>query len=91
RTKLPAGRAAELLVTQPHDFEVVLLDGRQVGPPDRMRRERSLRLPERREEATPDLIVEPMVQVSFGPDMEPKWTRPEFLVGPLRDGPVDAG
>lgn len=70
RTKLPAGRAAELLVTEPHDFVVVLLDGQPVGTLDRMRRERSLWLPERREDATLDLLVEAMGHVNFGPDME---------------------
>lgn len=70
RTRLPAGRAAELLVTDPHDFVVVLLDGRPLGTLDRMRRERSLWLPERREEATLDLLVEAMGHVNFGPDME---------------------
>ncbi len=70
RTKLPAGRAAELIVTEPHDFVVVLLDGKPVGTLDRMRRERSLWLPERREDATLDLLVEAMGHVNFGPDME---------------------
>jgi beta-galactosidase len=41
-----------------------------VGTLDRMRRERSLWLPERREEATLDLLVEAMGHVNFGPDME---------------------
>jgi len=36
RTILPPGRAARLIVTEPHDFVVVMLDGTPVGTLDRM-------------------------------------------------------
>ncbi len=69
RTVLPPGRAAELTVTEPHDFVVVLLDGQPVGTLDRMRREHSLWLPGRGTDTTLDLLVEAMGPVNFGPEM----------------------
>jgi len=69
RTKLPAGGTAELIVTEARDFAVVLLDGKRIGTLDRMRRDRSLWLPERKEESTLDLLVESMGHPNFGQQM----------------------
>jgi len=70
RTILPPGRAARLIVTEPHDFVVVMLDGKPVGTLDRMRQETTLWIPSRGTDTTLDLLVEAMGHVNFGPNME---------------------
>jgi beta-galactosidase len=70
RTKLNPGPAAELVVTEPHDFVVVMWKGRRVGTLDRRLGQRSLWLPVRDTEGTLDLLVEAMGHVNFGPEME---------------------
>ena len=69
RTILQPGRAARLILTEPHDFVVVMLDGQPVGTLDRMRRETSLWIPARGTDTTLDLLVEAMGHVNYGPNM----------------------
>lgn len=66
RTEIPAGRAAELIVTEVHDFGVVMIDGVRVGTVDRMRGEKSVRIPAREKPARLDIVVEAMGHVQFG-------------------------
>jgi beta-galactosidase len=55
-----------LIVTEVHDFGVVLIDGVRVGTLDRMRGEKTVRLPAREKSARLDIVVEAMGHVQFG-------------------------
>ncbi|HRI16255.1 MAG TPA: beta-galactosidase, partial [Verrucomicrobiota bacterium] len=70
RTKLEAGPVAELIITEPRDFAMVILEGQRLGTLNRMLRERSLWLPARTNDATLEVLVEAMAHVNFGQEMD---------------------
>ena len=66
RVTLPPGPAAMLQIAQLHDFGWVYLDGKEVGVTDRRSRRFQVKLPERKETAQLDILVETMGHVNFG-------------------------
>ncbi len=69
RTKIPAGPAATLEAKAIHDIGQVFLNGERVGFTDRRSRNFKVTLPERKAEATLDILVEAMGRVNFGPEV----------------------
>lgn len=69
RTKLPPGPAARLTVREPHDYAIVMLDGRRLGTLDRRLSQNSLDIPERVATSTLDILVEAMGRVTYGQDL----------------------
>lgn len=73
RTTVPAGPAATLEAASVHDFGFVFLDGQRVGVMDRRSGNFKMRLPERANAATLDILVEAMGHVNFGAEVrDPK-------------------
>ncbi|HYG24644.1 MAG TPA: beta-galactosidase [Verrucomicrobiae bacterium] len=66
RTRVPAGPAATLEAGAIHDIGQVFLNGERVGFTDRRSRNFKVRLPERADAATLDVLVEAMGRVNFG-------------------------
>jgi beta-galactosidase len=66
RIQLPAGPAATLEAAAIHDVGQVFLDGRRIGFTDRRSRNYRVQLPERKQPATLDILVEAMGRVNFG-------------------------
>jgi beta-galactosidase len=66
RTTIPAGPAGTLEAESAHDFGFVFLDGRRVGIMDRRTNNFTVQLPERKNPATLDILVEAMGRVNFG-------------------------
>jgi beta-galactosidase len=66
RTTLPAGPAGSLEAKAIHDIGQVFLNGQRLGFLDRRSRNFKLRLPERTDTATLDILVEAMGRVNFG-------------------------
>jgi beta-galactosidase len=69
RVTLPAGLAATLSASSAHDFGFVFLDGERVGVMDRRSGNFKVRLPERNQAATLDILVEAMGRVNFGAEV----------------------
>jgi beta-galactosidase len=70
RTRLVGRKSGTLVVTDLHDYGVVLVDGRLVGTLDRRLGEKSLDMP-RTDNAMPvlDILVEGMGHINFAQDM----------------------
>ncbi|MGH7953365.1 MAG: beta-galactosidase, partial [Limisphaerales bacterium] len=66
RTTIPAGAAAMLEAASVHDFGFVFLDGKKVGVMDRRTTNFMVNLPERKNSATLDILVEAMGRVNYG-------------------------
>jgi len=69
RTTIPAGDAATLEAASVHDFGFVFLDGERVGVMDRRSGNFKVQLPERKNSATLDILVEAMGHVNFGAEV----------------------
>ncbi|MBK7642555.1 MAG: beta-galactosidase [Planctomycetes bacterium] len=69
RTSLAAGPAGKLLLENLHDLCWVYLDGRLVGTLDRRFEQKELDLPERKNDARLDLLVEAMGRVNYGREL----------------------
>ncbi len=69
RTTLPAGPAATVEAAAVHDFGFAFLDGERLGVLDRRKRKFSLRVPQRSEPATLDILVYTMGRVNFGKEV----------------------
>lgn len=82
RTRIPAGPAAPLAIERVADFGHVFLDGRPAGVLDRRRPQSRFILPERKADATLDILVEPMGRVNFGREMND----PKGLHAPVKLG-----
>jgi len=80
RTTLPAGPAAVLEATAVHDFGYVFLGGERLGVMDRRSGNFKVRLPERRQPVTLDILVEAMGRVNFGQEVHDR----KGLRGPVR-------
>lgn len=66
-TKLPKiGKGTKLVVTEPHDYVQVMIDGSKIGTIDRRLGQKELTLPETGGEAHMDLLVEAMGRINFG-------------------------
>ncbi len=66
RTQLPAGAAGQLVIHELHDYGMVFLDGKRLATLDRRRNQNSTDLPERKREATLDILVEAFGRVNYG-------------------------
>jgi beta-galactosidase len=66
RTKIPSGPAAILEAKAIHDIGQVFLDGERIGFTDRRSGNYKVRLPDRKNAATLDILVEAMGRVNFG-------------------------
>jgi beta-galactosidase len=82
RTQVPAGPAAVLTAAAIHDFGFVFLDGQRLGVLDRRSAGARLTVPERRQAARLDILVEPMGRINFGPEMADR----KGLVAPVKLG-----
>jgi len=82
RTKIPAGAATTLEAAAIHDFGYVFLDGQRVGILDRRSAKDQIVLPERKQAAQLDILVEPMGRVNFGPEMADR----KGLIAPVKLG-----
>ncbi|HWI58358.1 MAG TPA: beta-galactosidase [Bacillota bacterium] len=80
RTTIPAGPATTLEAEAVHDTGLVFLNGDRLGFMDRRSRSFKVRLPERQERATLDILVEPMGRVNFGAEVQDR----KGLHGPVR-------
>ena len=69
RTTVPAGPAATLEAASVHDIGFVFLDGRRLDVMDRRSGNFKVRLPERTNDATLDILVEAMGHVNFGAEV----------------------
>ena len=69
RTVLPPGPAATLAAEAIHDYGFVYLDGERAGFMDRRNRSFKVRLPERKNPATLDVLVEAVGRVNFGQEI----------------------
>ncbi len=69
RTRLPAGEAGRLRMTDLNDYAMVLLDGEKIGLLDRRRNENTLLMPERIMPATLDILVDSFGHVTYGHGM----------------------
>jgi beta-galactosidase len=66
RTRLPAGDAATVKITQLHDYGLVFLDGQKLATLDRRRKQNSAALPARSASATLDLLIDTFGHVNYG-------------------------
>ena len=66
RKTLPAGSAGKLVITEVHDYAVVLVDGKRVGVIDRRLNQNTVDLPARSRESQLDIFVEAMGRVNYG-------------------------
>ncbi|WP_165223699.1 beta-galactosidase [Aquisphaera insulae] len=80
RASLPTGSPAAIEAAAVHDFGYVSLDGRRVGVLDRRGNRFRLGLPERKEPAVLDILVEPMGRVNFGAEVHDR----KGILGPVR-------
>jgi beta-galactosidase len=69
RTTVPAGPAATVEASDVHDFGHVFLNGQGLGVMDRRSHIFTVRLPERGQAGTLDIIVETAGRVNFGPEV----------------------
>jgi beta-galactosidase len=69
RTTIPAGPGATLEAASVHDFGFVFLNGERAGVMDRRSGNYKVRLPERTNSATLDILVEAMGHVNFGAEV----------------------
>jgi beta-galactosidase len=69
RTQLPAGEAAQLRITELHDYALVFLDGKKISTLDRRLNQNSVRLPVRSAPANLDLLVDTFGHVNYGNKM----------------------
>ena len=69
RTTIPAGPAATLEAAAVHDFGFVFLNGERVGVMDRRISNFKVHLPERKQAATLDILVEAVGRVNFGQEV----------------------
>ena len=67
RTQLPAGGAATLTITDPHDYAQIYLAGRRIGVLDRRYHRNSVPLPRRETSQQLDVLVEALGRVNYGP------------------------
>ncbi len=73
RTQLPAGDAAQLRITELHDYGVIFLDGKKIDTLDRRLNQDSARLPARAAPAILDLLVDSFGHINYGNKMgDPK-------------------
>jgi beta-galactosidase len=82
RTSLGEGPASTLEARAVHDFGFVFLDGQRVGVMDRRDGNFKVRLPERKNAATLDILVEAMGRVNFGEEVYDK----KGIHGPVKLG-----
>ncbi len=66
RTQLPAGEAAQLRITELHDYALIFLDGKQISTLDRRLNQDSIRLPARATSATLDALVDSFGHINYG-------------------------
>jgi beta-galactosidase len=66
RKSLLAASAGKLVVTEVHDYAVVLLDGVKVGVIDRLKSQNTVDLPAHSNAAQLDILVEAMGRVNYG-------------------------
>ena len=85
RTTIPPGAATTLEAAAIHDFGYVFLDGKRAGILDRRSAKAQLALPERKQAARLDILVEPMGRVNFGPEMADR----KGLIAPVKLGGED--
>ncbi|MCW1883359.1 beta-galactosidase [Luteolibacter flavescens] len=67
--ELPAGPFSTLELEQVHDFGWVFLNGKEIGVTDRRSRRFKLDLPDRKQPARLDILVEAMGHVNFGKEI----------------------
>ncbi len=67
RRSLPAGSAGKLVITEVHDYAVILVDGIKVGVIDRLKNQTTVDLPARSHASQLDILVEAMGRVNYGP------------------------
>jgi beta-galactosidase len=67
RKSLLAASAGKLIITEVHDYAVVLLDGVKVGVIDRLKNQNTVDLPAHSNTAQLDILVEAMGRVNYGP------------------------
>ncbi|NWJ52748.1 MAG: beta-galactosidase [Bacteroidetes bacterium] len=65
RSLLPAS-AGKLVITEVHDYAVVLLDGVKVGVIDRLKNQNTVDLPAHNNTAQLDILIEAMGRVNYG-------------------------
>jgi len=85
RARVSEGPASTLEARAVHDFGFVFLDGRRVGVMDRRISNFKVRLPERKEPATVDILVEAMGRVNFGQEVYDQ----KGIHGPVKLGGTD--
>lgn len=66
RTRVPAGGAATLKITELRDYGLVFLDGSKLATLDRRRGQNSMNLPARAQAATLELLVDTFGRVNYG-------------------------
>ncbi|MDR3456242.1 MAG: beta-galactosidase [Verrucomicrobiae bacterium] len=69
RSKLPAGEAGTLKITEVHDYALIFIDGKRIGTLDRRNGLNSIQMPVRTASASLDILVEAMGRVNVGPDL----------------------
>jgi beta-galactosidase len=85
RKMLPPGPAATLEAAAVHDVGQAFLNGERLGFLDRRSRNFKVRLPERKDPATLDILVEAMGRVNFGVEVHDR----KGLRAPVRLTPAD--
>lgn len=66
RTKLNAGAASVLNITEVHDFALVFLNGKKIATLDRRKNENSCQLPPTKKGDMLDILVDAMGRVNYG-------------------------
>ena len=82
RTTIPAGPAAMLEAKAIHDIGQIFLNGERIGFTDRRSSNYKVRLPERKQTATLDILVEAMGRVNFGAEVHDR----KGIHGPVQLG-----
>jgi beta-galactosidase len=80
RTTLPAGPECTFKVDAVHDFAWVFINGKKLTVMDRRKRNFQIRIPERKQESTIDILVHAMGRINFGPEVHDR----KGLVGPVQ-------
>jgi beta-galactosidase len=69
RAKLPPGGAAQIRISELHDYGLVFLDGKKIATLDRRLEQKTVDLLARSGTTTLDILVEAMGRVNYGADM----------------------
>ncbi len=70
RTRLPAGPAARIRITEPRDLTFAYIDGKPIGILERRLGQDTLALPARDREASLDLLVHAYGRINFGKNID---------------------